>query len=111
MNDIVPQNEESKRLYGYKIILKELLKNYGLPITGNKVEFIARLDVNYPDGSWLEEDSAPNRDQIEVETQPLVNTPRNNASDGQSVAQMSEIEVMRREMNFIRRERDLLQRE
>ena len=33
--------------------LKELLKNYGLPIARNKVELIARLDVNYPDGSWL----------------------------------------------------------
>ena len=97
--------------------LKDILRNKSLASTGDKADLIARLDEVCPEGTWMDEarEINPNPNHTEVQDGPPINTHAggrdSNPTDRRSLEQVSEIDLLRREMELMRRERDLLQRE
>jgi len=87
------------------VILKNKLRERGLPTYGTKAELIKRLNDSDPSGAWKR--MASENQAIERDTS---HDPEGNEMLDQT-STAANTELMRREMEVLRREKNLLERE
>ncbi|KYN15592.1 hypothetical protein ALC57_12177 [Trachymyrmex cornetzi] len=99
------------------VVLREKLREQGLPTTGTKAELLARLYAHDPEGTWrfttdAGEASNATAGATTTDEEGASRATTNDKDDAKNASMPTESEqILRRELELLRRERDLHERE